>query len=370
MNEWTPREAGSGRGAEPGRSADAPHAPHGPYVAAVLRDLNDAIATIGGSAATMLAGLAPHDPARTHAQRILEISDRAEQLTSALSDGAPPAPRPTNARVALGPALRDGLNLARPLVPARIALGCEIAPDLPMARGAALDAVQLAFALVLSARNAVRGAGAIELSVAAGPVAPSPEPALGRVVPGRAYAVLRTVVRGAAAGAWSAEAALAETSDAARPREGVGTGGLAGVEETVRRLGGAVRGLPRDEGQAVEVLWPLAPSGPDLSGHSVMVMPDPRRNVAGLCDALEAVGAEVSLCFDEDEAVASVVEDMGAWDVAVLASPAAAARLREADAGLPVVLLSGEDAHGHSLPAGVPEAVRMIAELVGEPCAS
>ena len=130
------------------------------------------------------------------------------------------------------------------------------------------------------------------------------------------------------------------------------------------------------------MLWPLshAPAVPDLAGRTLLAIAGPPRETGGLCDALEAAGAEVSLCLDARDAVASVADDIGAWDAVIVPSRIARCSvdevvrwLRTADAGLPLAV-----AEGVARPAGAAtvlprqprRAVAALADLLeGSPCA-
>ena len=308
-------------------------------------DLAELMEAIGGSAAMVLATLPEGHPARLHAARIEALAAEARART-------PGGRRPIARRFDLAAALADGLNMARPLVPPALALDVRMTEGPLMAHGAPFDAVRLLVGLVAASRDAALSGRARSLRIEIDRIVPAarPLPVAGRLVPGRAYAALRVM-----------HAAL----DPVAPGRGTA---LVDVARVARAAGGALRACAVGEETGIEVLWPLAAEGaPDLAGCIVLLVGGASADIVRAADLLETAGAEIDISFDADEAVASLREDVGEWDCAVVAGdagamPAAAiARaLRGADGGLPVVI------------AGEPgETLAEIAAVTGAgPCGS
>ena len=344
------RRRGTGKNARPRTRAEIAEA-------GAAHDLANLLAVIGGSAAMLaedLSDLPPHHPAREHVERILTVAARAGDLIERLPGRTPPAPRPKGTHD-LGAALREAQGLIAPLVPRGVAFEAVLTANTGPARGAPLDAVQLLLNLVLNARDAVGGRGRITASLSVAPAAPLPEPAIGRVVPGRSYAAIRVADTGPGLDTTGLPALLTPGETSKGPGRGWG---LAIVADIVRRIGGVLRVAETREGAAIEVLWPLAPSDriADLTGRTALVVAGPSSATARLCDTIEAAGVEVALCLDPRDAIASVREDRGEWDAVIVTgdtrrakASTIARRLREADATLPLLVPEGVKADGPTL---------------------
>ena len=122
-----------------------------------------------------------------------------------------------------------------------------------------------------------------------------------------------------------------------------------------------------------ELIAPLS-----LEDHRILIAAGDPGPTARLLQALEVAGAEVALCTDPDDAVASVREAYGLWDLGIVTGaprgvPAStvADRLRDADAGLPVAICvphagaNGDPTIGHRDPAE--RIVRVAYEIMHVP---
>ena len=320
-----------------------------PAARAELPELAGVLDMIGGSAELLLSELPLDAPGRPHAERILDL--RADALAMI----APPprhAPRKPHA-IPLANALADALSLALPMLPAGVRIERELAPDLPLLRAAPFDVVQAVLDVVLRLRGTLDGDAVLRIEAAHGPTATVPEPVAGRITAGRGYVVLRVATCRASAFA-------------------VSTTKLVPAERVMAAVGGAMRLADH----AVELIWPTAaPAGVDLAGRSVLVLPDRAADAAWLCDALDAAGAEVSLCFDPREAIDAIREDMGLFDGVVLGPGRAdlAEDLLAADAALTVAVMGSDAVRGAlALPtADRGDAIAMLAAAMdGTSCAS
>ena len=218
----------------------------------------------------------------------------------------------------------------------------ETAAPLPV-RCRPLDVLQVVLNLCLNAAEASPG-GSVTVSNGMW-VADRDEPTIGRLVPGRRYACLSVEDDGRGINPWDAKALFEPGVTASRER---GRGrGLAVVASIMTEAGGAVRVERSGTGGAIVVAcWPLAETERhDLSDRNLLIVGGASRMIAGVADAAETAGADVSLCLDPADAIASVAEDVGAWDGVIVAGAARGLdaaeigrRLREADGGLAVVV--------------------------------
>ena len=429
-------------------------------MAKLAHDLANLLAIIGGTTAMLADDLDAsgqakpglHSETREHIERIASCVEAACGLVDRLP-GRTAEPRPgalTGDVFDLASALSEAFGLVRPIVPHPITLREGGLDGLPPMRayGTALDAIQLVLNLVLNARDALhRGEGAghesaappsITVSCRHGLPQPGGDVLVGSIVPGRTYAIIRVSDNGPGLAASVVSARIGEAlsppraiaglhvpglrpqsvkggerppraassptgSEEAEERRGRGWG-LRIVAEIVDRTGGALRLCAPGEaapgrGTTVEVAWPLVPDRrvPDLTGRLVMLIAGEPARTGAIANAFEAAGAEVALCLDARDAVQSLADDHGEWDVAVIAGDTrryraadALASLRRVDPGLPIVALGvsvglsdGDVASEHAatcLPAGVrPLEVLLAAETLvprpvapkgGVPCAS
>ena len=321
-------------------------------VAALAHDLANVIAVLSGSAAMLegdLDALPATHPAREQAARIALAATRAGELCERMrlpaaivsATGRHVAKSQRPATHDLAASVREACDLIAPALPGGCTLVHDTAAPVRVA-GAALDAFQVVLNLALNAGEA--SDGPVRLAVEA-VVAGRERPLLGRLVPGRRYA--RLVVEDDGPGMPNNAAPLFERGTTGSGDAGRGTG-LATVAAIAEGAGGAVRvGRSASGGTRVEVWWPEAAATPDVAGCHVLIVAGRSGPTARAADALEAAGAEPSLCLDPLDAVASVAEDRGAWDAIVVAGGAGgieaaeiARRLTEADPGLPVLALT------------------------------
>ena len=136
--------------------------------------------------------------------------------------------------------------------------------------------------------------------------------------------------------------------------------GVSVAREAAERLGGAVAARRRATGLSVAIAWPLAaPPLPRLDDRTVLLVAGEAGPAGRVTEALEGAGAEVALCLDPRDAVASARDEPGAWDLAVVAgevrgvsAQSVARRLRAADGALPVLQTGPAAANG---PPAMPE---------------
>ena len=354
--------------------------------AAIAHDLANVIAVLAGSSAMLvgdLAGLPTDHPAREQASRLALATERAAALCEGLGATLRPVAAPARSR---GPATFDLLGATREaceLIGPSLPLGCTLASrdDAPRVPGAAMDAFQVVLNLALNAAEA--SGGTVRLHVDAA-VAGREPPLLGRLVPGRRYG--RLIVEDDGPGMPARAGHLFErgVTGSGDPRRGTG---LSTVAAIVEGAGGAlVVGRSGSGGARIEAWWPEA-AGSDLAGASILVVAGTSGPTARTADALEAAGAEPSLCFDPMDAIASLSEDMGAWDAVVVAGPTRgesvrwiAGRLAALGSGVPILALCEGAAPGATtLPATATggEIVRCLAGVLspapgtgGDRCAS
>ena len=317
--------------------------------AGTVHDLANVLAVLSASAAMLeddLADLSGDHPARETASRMALATARAGELCERLR--RPQAAPKRTATFDLADAVRDGVALLGPTLEG-VEATLTLADDLPV-RGRPLDALQVLLNLVLNATAAAPG-GSIVVRTDRW-VADRSLAIAGRLVPGRDYA--RVIVEDSGPGFGDDPHQLfqpgATTSgDPARGR------GLAVVAAIAEAAGGGVRVERSPVGGArVAVCWPLRDRSRDgLADRALLIVGGSSRAVARLADAGEATGAEVSLCLDPDDAIGSVVEDIGAWDGVIvagaargLASAEIERRLRAADPTLPVVVPAAGDRPG------------------------
>ena len=322
-------------------------------LAGTAHDLANVIAVIAGSAAMLtddLADLPADHPARENMERLALATRRAAELCERLRPDARPAAARTGASLDLSAATSEGIGLVRPAIERDRSVRCTVAERLPV-RVASLDVLQVALNLCLNARAATAPGGSIAVSVDRW-VADRGEALIGRLVPGRSYARLSVEDDGHGVAPERARALFepgATTSaDANRGH------GLAVVASIAEQTCAAIRvGAGPTGGACFEVMWPLVETGPpDLTGRAILLVGGGPRETTRIADAAEAAGADVSLCLDPEDAVASVAEDCGVWDAVVVGAlrrtdPAALiARIGDADPSLPVLALSDRPVAG------------------------
>ena len=312
--------------------------------AGTVHDLANVLGVLSASAAMLaddLAALPSDHPARDTAARLLLATDRAGELCERLRAPERPAPSPPHTgRFDLADAVREGVGLLAPALRS-VALHLDTATNLPV-RGAPLDALQVLLNLVLNAQ-AASPSGRIHVRATEW-VADRRPATVGRLVPGRRYA--RLLIDDDGPGIGSADPASLFERGATGSRDPARGRGLAVVHAIMERAGGAVVVERSGMGGArFAACWPLAEAGQlDLSGRTLLIVGGGPRAIAGLADAAEASGADVSLCLDPNDAAASIAEDIGTWDGVIVAGRIRdraavdiASELRRVDPGLALV---------------------------------
>ena len=365
-----PRERGD-RGA--GGMADAAATgARGMDAAAIAHDLANLVAAIGATCALLDDDLerlplgSSANAAREGVPRIALAAERAGELCDRLRVIPAPAAatRPLATRSHdLAATAREACALVAPALPggATLRFVSDGAAPLPV-RGAALDAFQVVLNLAVNAAEAA-GGGTVRAGAGAW-VADRTPPLLGRLVPGRTYA--RLWVEDDGPGLPADAARLFERGVTGSNEAGRGTG-LFTVAAIAEGAGGAVLAARSPTGGGrIEVAWPLHRPRADLSGACVLVIAGHSGPTARLADALDAAGAEPSLCLDPDDAVASLGDDPGAWDAVAVAGPARglavdviAERIARAGPRVPCIVIGG--ACRHAVPAGASGAAMLDA---------
>ena len=334
----------------------------GADAAGTVHDLANVLSVVSATVAMLADDLAELDaghPARESVERLALAACRAGELCERLRT---PLPRRVHGAHDLAGAVREGVDL---LGGALKGTELVLRADGPLSvRGPALETLQVLLNLVSNASEAAPGTPIAVVADAW--VADRTPPTVGRLVPGRRYA--RLVVEDRGPGIEPATAGdlfQPGATGSGDPRRGRG---LAVVAEIVERARGAVRVERSDAGGTrFSVLWPLLEAAHGgLADRSVLIVGGAPDTVARLADAAEAAGAEVSLCLEPDDAVASVAEDVGAWDGVVVAggargssAAAIATRLRDADPTL-ALLRMGTD-------GGVTEVIAALKRRFASP---
>ena len=359
-------DAAAGSGA---RVADA---------AAIAHDLANVIAVMSAACAMLdedLGGLPIDHAAREQVVRIALAAEKAGELCGRLREpgiaGAVTTPRGVTPRTHdLASSVREACDLVGATLPGETTLQIEPGQTVLPVAGAALDAFQVVLNLSLNAAEAIGGTGTIRVRADAW-VADRDAPLRGRLVPGRTYA--RLVVEDDGPGLPHDAARLFERGVSGSGESGRGTG-LATVAAIAEAAGGAVRaGSMSDGGARVEVFWPLLAPRHSLDGACVLLIAGRSGPTARLADALEAAGAEPSLCLDPADAIASITEDRGAWDAVVVIGPARgldvdviAERLIEADPSLPRLVIGGTGANAVPPSANGSELLDALVRAMGD----
>ena len=330
--------------------------------AATLEELDALARTLETSASQILCDVELSSTGRLHLARVGWVAKRLLALAAVAEPVPSGAPSPHG--FDLRDALAQALELARPLIAQRIALDARL-DRVGFVRGAALDGVQTALDLVLHARDALGRRGE-RLAVTLRPL--------------RAASVAGRSGLGHAA----PEAVLRIEGDGPSTLD-PSAGPSGALRATAERLGGTVRSLALTRGMAIELRLPLVDEAPptiDLADRTILVVAGNAGATGRLTEALERANAEVSLSLDARDAVRTVGDGEGLWDLAIVAGeprdvPAEtlAASLRRADPGLPVAIAvpyapaNGSPTIGHrDDPAAIAAAAHRL--MHGRPCAS
>ena len=390
--------------------------------AGAAHDLANLVAVIGGTAA-ILADESRDDPSplaravREHAIRIGSCVEKASELIERLPGRTLKPSAPRSETFDLRAAINEALDLTQPLVPRSILEANALGSTPLRVNGATLDAIQLVLNLVLNARDAVVKSADPQIGLSCDLAVPSPRPnpLVGAFVAGRSYARVTVSDTGtgldlamlkrrlgqdepiehdhAAIPIVKRDAPNLDVSDSdvsssdvpspnvpgldilgfdvpgLGPPDGRGWG-LRIVADIVRRARGALRVRSTPQGTTLEVFWPIAiPSGtPDMTDRVILFIAGHPARTAAFADAFEAAGGEVALCLDAEDALRSVSEDRGEWDLVLLAGNGrhhevwgVAERMRDADPTLPVLLCSDETSVGERDPDGFTAAMPLAA---------
>ena len=230
--------------------------------------------------------------------------------------------RPTRPSIDLRVAVQDALHLVRPLVPRHVVIDARL-EAVGAFRGSVFDVFQIVTTTLIRARDALGGRGErIAISLAAGTRPPERETAT------------LTVAADVAASSFTRGHPKPITFEAS-------------VREAMERTGATLDWVPTDA-SAIHLSWSLISEGSepiDLSDRTIVVVAGNAGAVARIVTALEQHGADVSLCLDPRDAIRTIAEARGLWDLAIVAGDVRGtratelvARLRRADLSLAVTV--------------------------------
>jgi len=331
----------------------------GQLASGIAHDFNNLIAAISGTAE--LLRHIDDNRVRHHALRIQSAATTAAGLVEKLLTLGRRERHPKlvdlrrtlwNVRDLVAPSLHDPLH--------RIELELPPAPLMALTDDTELN--QVVLNLVLNARDALRPGetARIKLEVMS---AEGLQPT-GTLVLGTLPQVPAALIRVSDTGIGIAPEDLEQVFEPFFTHKGeAGTGlGLAVVAGIIASNEGAlaIQSWP-DCGTVFEIWWPLEPGathdpfapegstrpGIGIAGKAVLVVDDNPAVVDTLVAMLEQVGAEAGPCLDPRDAIATIKEDPGAWDLVItdydmpgMNGAQLAKSLRKACPDLPILLLT------------------------------
>ncbi|MEM7058755.1 MAG: PAS domain S-box protein [Pseudomonadota bacterium] len=297
----------------------------GQLAAGIAHDFNNVLAVIEGSA-HLLEADAGDSAALAHVQRILSASEQAKNLVARMLDfGARVSEKQhTDLREPLG----DAIALIKSGLPAQIHLSVQTPKDAIIAEVDTTDIIQVVLNLGINARDAMTSEGTLSISLRHAGSLPTEVPAIGRLDPDRAYALISIEDTGTGI----PEQQLSTVFDAYLSTKGEdGTGlGLAVVASIVTGIDGALFVASNvGKGSRFDVYWPLrhvdleqvpttALAQPArLDGRPIIIVDDDGPVAEIMAAALERAGAETAICTDPRDAIEAIKDDPDHWALVI-----------------------------------------------------
>lgn len=353
----------------------------GVVAAGIAHDFNNILAVISGTATLLAAATTPATTDEAHLKRILEAADRAALLVGRLLDFGKRRSAP--ALTAIGTVLSDAAVLIEASA-GDVSLAITIPSDDVDVCIDPTDLMQVLLNLVINARDASRpGHGSISVTVDPDAnLVDLADPVVGLLAADRRYAAISVTDNGTGI-AGHCLTTIFEPYVSTKGMDGTGLG-LAVVAGIVTAADGAVCVqsapgkttftvlLPRADGDAlartIDRFDPLAEpaglwrtistprktasaavgGGGDLDGLLILVVDDEPDTARLAAAALQAAGAQMTVCSRVADALLAIRLDPSSWDVIVadarmpgMDGDGLAATVGELAADAPLLLLDG-----------------------------